>query len=487
MNPNHETFVREYLRTSDKYEAYRLAYPKAKESSIRSLVSRLLQTNPDIARIVARDRARLKRKTEAEVERKMKFDYLTKLEARQMLTLTARGTRTYEKEYKIRNGYDVREVKPNHAQMLSAIRQYALMEGWYAPRRTEKKEKPPQPKKEEEKITGVKVHIGGLPMDEFTALYGATTDAYFDPEDGSSKWWPVESEMEKLEELQQRRQARKDAERQQRMTEELKREETAAMYELERRPVDEESYSPQAKVIETLRNEYLEDKDPGKLKELKAVQKMCGLRYLHHRHRYEAEREAGWQFHPLNNALIRKTGTPVNKPGQPAKSVKEQTQDMTNLGFRQEKNHENCQQMSTTQSAHFNQGRHVESRTCGKTSPQPMQAARSQDPPNSQSLIPNSQLLIPNPQSPLTQGYQFLNDLMQDEWDYYIRNQGSTTYKQLNDLKRFIAHRHDPPEIRQMIEEETGWLYHPFEANYAKRNPQRPLVRTEFPGPMRNR
>jgi hypothetical protein len=283
--------------------------------------------------------------------------------------------------------------------------------------------------------------------------------------------------MEKLEELQQRRQKRKDAERQQRMTEGLKREETTALYELERRPVDEESYSPQAKVIETLRDEYLEDKDTGKLKELKAVQKMCGLRYLHHRHRYEAEREAGWQFHPLNNNLIRKAlpSSPKNQTitnnGEALmssfenRSATNHQPNQNNLRFRQKDQQQNRQQTTTN----------------------PLVAAPSQDQPNSQSPIPNSQLLITNSQSPITNGYHLIKDLMQDEWDYYIRNQGSTTYKQLNDLKRFIAHRYDPPEIRQKVEEETGWLYHPFEADYAKRNPKRPLVRTEFPGPMRNR
>jgi hypothetical protein len=85
----------------------------------------------------------------------------------------------------------------------------------------------------------------------------------------------------------------------------------------------------------------------------------------------------------------------------------------------------------------------------------------------------------------LKQGYKPISELLQDEFDYYIRNQGSTTYKQKKDLEKFSAHRNAPPEIRQQIEQETGWLYHPEARNYAKRQPGRPLVRTEFPGPIR--
>jgi hypothetical protein len=92
----------------------------------------------------------------------------------------------------------------------------------------------------------------------------------------------------------------------------------------------------------------------------------------------------------------------------------------------------------------------------------------------------------PTPLTLLKQGFTPISELFQDEYDYYLKNQGSTTYKQLNDLKRFSANRKAPPEIRQQIEQETGWLYHPDDTNYGKRQPNRPLVRTKFPGPPTN-
>ncbi|MCD6063452.1 MAG: hypothetical protein K0R82_1363 [Flavipsychrobacter sp.] len=52
MTKSQKTFLREYLRTGDKMAAYREAYPKAKESSIKSAVNRLMRDNPAIAQAV---------------------------------------------------------------------------------------------------------------------------------------------------------------------------------------------------------------------------------------------------------------------------------------------------------------------------------------------------------------------------------------------------------------------------------------------------
>ncbi|WP_276134209.1 hypothetical protein [Polluticoccus soli] len=457
MNANQKTFLREYLVTGDKMAAYRKAYPKAKESSIKSAVNRLMRDNPAIAQAVREKDQQLDQKAEEQVLEQKKRKHLAKYQLRELFANVIDGSELTEKIYRTRDGFERQMARPTVSQKIAAANACIRMEGWGRPQpraRQKKEEIEAEPKGP----VKFQVMIGGLPMDEYTALHGNTIDAYFDTADGTSKWWPLDIHMDRYLDLQQRRQARKDEERQQRMTPQLEREEQQAISDFERRAVDETGYQPQGKVIDDLREDYLATKNKEKLHELQSVQKMCGLRFLHHRHRFEAEREAGWEFHPLNNNLIRKSSP-----------------------FRQ--------QTETKMPCDSHQSCHSDNKSChserSEESPEPMQSVQSTD--EQSQTLPAQVSLHPPPThlALLKQGYKPLQELLQDEFDYYIKHQCSTTWQQKKQLDRFAAHRNAPPELRNQIEQETGWFYHAENTQYAKRDPAKPLVRIRFSGPSR--
>jgi hypothetical protein len=463
MTENQKTFLRQYLLTGDKMAAYREAYPKAKESSIKSAVNRLMRDNPAIAQAVHDKDQELDQKAEEQVLEQKKRKHLAKYELRELLANVIHGRELTEKIYRTRDGFERQFVTPGVSQKIAAANACIRLEGWgRAPARVKEKKEDKDAAPEE--WTAPEILIAGIPIDDYSALHGYTIRAYFDTEDGTNKWWPLDTNMQRYLDLQQRRSARKDAERQERMTPQLEREEQEAIRAFESRTVDETGYLPQHKVIDDLREDYVETKDKDKLKELQAVQKMCGLRFQPHRHRYEAEREAGWEFHPLNNNLIRKAGNKNAALSNPS-PIRQQTE--------------------TNQGCHSHQGCHSERR---EESPGPMQAATSIDHSPVTHHKSTDPERVPQQNPPpdhatlLKQGYTPLKELMQDEFDYYIRNQGSTTWQQKKQLERFVAHRNATPEIRKQIEQETGWFYHPENPLYAKRDPKKPLVRTEFKG-----
>ncbi|WP_276134417.1 hypothetical protein [Polluticoccus soli] len=495
MNANQETFLREYLRTGDKRQAYQAAYPKANESSLKNAANRLLQNNPEIAAAVNAKTAAWQQEAEEEGKTRVKFKYLTQQRAKQILTLTAEGVLESDKVWRTTNGFVTHPVTPSHAQILSAIHKYAMMEGWYQKGRAagEKKEKE---EKSKEPVR-FRIYMNKLPWEEYNTVTRNTMEAYFDPDGPTWRCQPDNNHTaHQFLPLQKKREEKRDAERAARMTPQLKQEEEQAIKEFNARPVDDDGYQHHEKIIEGLVTEYCKNPDPAKLETLTAIQTMCGLRFLHHRHRYEAEHAAGWQFHPFNHALIK----PVNSnchserseesPGSqhPVQSKDAITQNespidshlplaapsKSALAARGGREGSNRQQTTTT--APLQGGAACQTATQDKSRgdvhSQREKAQPEREPPPKPTHL---QLL--------KQGYTPLNELLQDEYDYYLKNQCSTTYKQLNDLRKFAKHRNAPPETKAQIEQETSWLYHPDDPNYAKRQPGIPLVRTRFKGP----
>ena len=178
MNVQHETFVREYVRTCDKTGSYLKAFPNAKETSAKTLANRLLQNHPELQNEIDERLLKLRREAETETKEQMKEEILTLHRAKVLLTQTAEGTRTSEKMWRTARGYETQDIKPNHAQMLSAIRTFAQMEGWYvrsAGAGSERAEKTEEEKikdlwNSKEKVT-FKVNIDGIPMDEWGKLH----------------------------------------------------------------------------------------------------------------------------------------------------------------------------------------------------------------------------------------------------------------------------------------------------------------------------
>ena len=515
MNDSQKIFVAEYLRHNDKKKAYRTAYPNAKESSLTNAANRLLK-HPEVAAKVAKKHANAMRRA----DRKLEFEYMDILEAKRALTLTVRGELEMEKAWHTKDGLDRHMIKPTHNNILSAIEKYAKMEGWYvrsAGAGSERAEKT-----EEEKIKDLwnskekptfTISIDGFSMEEWGKLHRGETDAYFDKEDGTAKYWPVDDCMhiDRVMEIQKRREKRKDAEREARMTAELIREEKLAIKEWETRPVDDGLYEICDKVIKRIRDEYIEDKKPEQLTELKAVQKMCGLRFLHHRHRYEAENTAGWEFHPLNTKLIRKKIT--SKPQQKTTTERAQSRTcgklmsvplknnnatrITNTGFEMpensgqipilptvtaRRNDEATPSLSqqTESNTHEIISRNEEMQHEVISDTQPNATRDCFVPRNDASEGSDEAKKENNKSLPLGEvggappridytGWFPIKDLVREMWDKYIWNQHSGTYRAYNNILKLRRSIQLDPHLRQKVEDETGWIYHPQDARYARK------------------
>ena len=489
MNVQHETFVREYVRTCDKTGSYLKAFPNAKETSAKTLANRLLQNHPELQNEIDERLLKLRREAETETKEQMKEEILTLHRAKVLLTQTAEGTRTSEKMWRTARGYETQDIKPNHAQMLSAIRTFAQMEGWYvrsAGAGSERAEKTEEEKikdlwNSKEKVT-FKVNIDGIPMDEWGKLHRGETDAYFDKEDGTAKYWPVDDCMhiDRVMDIQKRREKRKDAEREARMTPELIREEKLAIKEWETRPVDEEGYEVCNKVIERIRNDYIETKKPELLTALQAVQKMCGLRFLHHRHRYEAENTAGWEFHPLNTKLIREkiTSKPqqltttfqspnpsvqISKEGAPESELMSVPLDQNPSEGVTAPTHQTSLRGGTTkQPSHAPDGNTHDKSVAGLDCFVPHKDASGV---SSGGEKERSEAVKRVDYT----GWFPIKDLVREMWDKYIWNQHSGTYRAYNNILKMRRSIQLDPHLRQKIEDETGWQYHPQDPRYSRR------------------
>ena len=490
MNVQHETFVREYVRTCDKTGSYLKAFPNAKETSAKTLANRLLQNHPELQNEIDERLLKLRREAETETKEQMKEEILTLHRAKVLLTQTAEGTRTSEKMWRTARGYETQDIKPNHAQMLSAIRTFAQMEGWYvrsAGAGSERAEKTEEEKikdlwNSKEKVT-FKVNIDGIPMDEWGKLHRGETDAYFDKEDGTAKYWPVDDCMhiDRVMDIQKRREKRKDAEREARMTPELIREEKLAIKEWETRPVDEEGYEVCNKVIERIRNDYIETKKPELLTALQAVQKMCGLRFLHHRHRYEAENTAGWEFHPFNSKLIRKK---INSKRQLS------TTSIVPVIARNELREAVSRSAASNTAISRNEdmaGDNI-SRDClpaGEAGfvvpPRPSErlsrAGNDESGGNDGDEVKEVQIdEIRNKSLPLGEvggavdltGYKYIRDLAKEALETYLKDQNTRTFRAHKQIMKLAENYQSPPEIRAQVEQETGWEYHPQNTRYAR-------------------
>jgi hypothetical protein len=457
MNVQHETFVREYVRTCNKVGAYMKAFPNAKETSAKTLANRLLQNHPELQNEIDERLLQMRREAEAETKEQMKEEILTLHRAKVLLTQTAEGTRTSEKMWRTARGYETQDIKPNHAQMLSAIRTFAQMEGWFV--RSTKKESERAEKTEEEKIKDLwnskekvtfKITYKGLSMDDWGELHAGEREAYFDKEEGSSSYWPVDDSMhiDKVMEIQKRREKRKDAEREARMTSELIREEKLAIKDWETRPVDDGLYEVCDKVIERIRNEYIETKKPELLTELQAVQKMCGLRFLHHRHRYDAENTAGWEFHPFNSKLIRKKSTSKRQLS---------TTSLITPSLR-----------AIAKQPSPNGNGHNTGLDCFVVPPRPSE--RLSRAGNDGSGGDDDGERKGNQESPIDlTGYKYIRDLTKEALETYLKDQNTRTFRAHKHIMKLAEHYLSPPEVRTQIEQETGWEYHPQNTRYARR------------------
>ena len=484
MNDSQKIFVAEYLRHNDKKKAYRTAYPNAKESSLTNAANRLLK-HPEVAAKVAKKHANAMRRA----DRKLEFEYMDILEAKRALTLTVRGELEMEKAWHTKDGLDRHMIKPTHNNILSAIEKYAKMEGWYvrsAGAGSERAEKTEEEKikdlwKSKEKPTFT-ISIDGFSMEEWGKLHRGETDAYFDKEDGTAKYWPVDDCMhiDRVMEIQKRREKRKDAEREARMTAELIREEKLAIKEWETRPVDDGLYEACDKVIKRIREEYIKDKKPEQLTELKAVEKMCGLRFLHHRHRYEAENTAGWEFHPLNTKLIREkiTSKPqqltttfqspnpsvqISKEGAPESELMSVPLDQNPSEGVTAPTHQTSLRGGTTkQPSHAPDGNTHDKSVAGLDCFVPHKDASGV---SSGGEKERSEAVKRVDYT----GWFPIKDLVREMWDKYIWNQHSGTYRAYNNILKMRRSIQLDPHLRQKIEDETGWQYHPQDPRYARR------------------
>jgi hypothetical protein len=84
MNTYHQTFLLEYFRTGDKKQAYRKAYPNAKENCITNSVNRLL-TRADIAAAIHEQEQTKRKDIEAEIAERYKAEIIDIYEAQATL------------------------------------------------------------------------------------------------------------------------------------------------------------------------------------------------------------------------------------------------------------------------------------------------------------------------------------------------------------------------------------------------------------------
>src|SRR5690242_8037203 len=105
MNTKHQTFLLEYYRTGDKKQAYRKAYPQAKENCITNSVNRLL-ARQDIAEAIREQETKHHQDLEAEIAEHYKNKIIGIYEAQAYLSQIIRGELKREKWVKKKDHWE---------------------------------------------------------------------------------------------------------------------------------------------------------------------------------------------------------------------------------------------------------------------------------------------------------------------------------------------------------------------------------------------
>ena len=310
MNHRHQVFITQMLLHGDKEEAYACAFPKARGRSITEGANRLM-ADPDIKKVLEQSHANIRKKLEKEIVEKQKEELLSVNKMKELLSQMAEGMLETPKHLRTKEGgWDVVQTKPNHWHILQAISAYCRLTGQYKKAESDAL----HPPKESVEEIGRRLFYG-LTMDEYSERHGMLDEEYIDPEDDADgrlpRLLPKEPyDRERFYMYQKQRADKRDALRVNMTAEEIKAE-AVALKEFERRPADN-SYLPADEVREMLWQKYLHGKGDENLKGYRALFKMLGVGYLPQRYRWQAENEAGWEFHPHDPQLIRKKGGPIS-------------------------------------------------------------------------------------------------------------------------------------------------------------------------------
>jgi hypothetical protein len=300
MNHRHQVFITQMLLHGDKEEAYSAAYPLAKGRSISVGANKLL-ADPEVKKALDKAHANVHKKLEAEIAEQKKAEMLTTERMKELLTKIAEGELETTRQLRTKDGYEPVQEKPAHWHILRAIYTYCRITGQFKQAEKEAmQEIPPGP---------VTIMLGNMEISEYFDKQRSIKLEYCDEEDEEYNTGLVPDNSDTKDKFfayQQKRTAKRDAARTSMTPEELKAEQEA-LTEFAKRGADD-AYLPATHVADMLWEIYLLDKTEEKLANYRALIKMVGLQYLPHRHRWQAENEAGWEFHPADIQLIRKRG-----------------------------------------------------------------------------------------------------------------------------------------------------------------------------------